>query len=183
MRLTAEASTDAAEHRTNTVGGHAGDATDFLVGFAFQVVHPNDVSFGAFEVGEQPLDFLLVGHSLFGTCRVVVSGLIGECTQWRWRLVREHLTNDHATGDDRQVGREAALATKLAENRVVVVDDREHDLRGEILAIARRQHNRATLSRVIDDVHDQAHEPVDEVFPRPRLVGQATLKQVAIDIG
>lgn len=183
MRLTTESRADTAEHGTNTVGRHASDATDFLVGLAFQVVHANDVGFGAFEVSEQPLDFLLVGHPLFGAGGVVVSGLIGEGTQRRRRLVFEHLANDHATGDDRQVSRQAALAAKLAENRIVVVDDGEHNLGGEVFAIARRQHDRTTLSRVIDDVHDQAHEPVDEVFPRPRLVGQATLKQVAIDIG
>jgi hypothetical protein len=55
-------------------------------------------------------------------------------------------------GDHRQVGCQRALAAKMAENRHIVLDDRQENLRRQILAIGRRQVDRPALGRVVNNV-------------------------------
>ena len=35
----------------------------------------------------------------------------------------------------------------------------------------------------VTDVHEQAHEAIDEILPGSRLLGQASFQQIAIDFG
>ena len=51
----------------------------------------------------------------------------------------------------------------------------------KIFAVCRRQIDRAALGRVVDHVHDQAHESINEIFPSPRFAAQASIQKTAID--
>lgn len=53
----------------------------------------------------------------------------------------------------------------------------------QILTVFRTQPQRAALGRVVDHVHNQPHEAVDEIFPGSGLPGQAALQQIAVDLG
>jgi hypothetical protein len=82
--------------------------------------------------------------------------------------------------DDRQIGRQAAVAAKLPKNAVVIGDDLEEDLRTNILDILRAEGRAADVGGVVNDVIDQAEEAINKVVPGPRFVVQAALQQSAV---
>ena len=75
------------------------------------------------------------------------------------------------------------MAAKTAQHGVIVGQNRHEDLGRQVLHVLRRNGNRADAGRVVDHMHDQAQKPIDEIFPGPRLAGQAALEQLAINIG
>ena len=70
----------------------------------------------------------------------------------------EDFPHNDPPGNHRQIGRQAALAAKMPENREIVLDDREKNLGAEVVQVLVRQADRSCLGRVIDHVNHQAHE-------------------------
>jgi hypothetical protein len=69
----------------------------------------------------------------------------------------------------------------MPQNCHVVVHDGKKHFSRQILAIGRRQIDRAALGRVVDDMHHEPHEPINEVFPSPGFPVQTTIQETAID--
>ena len=86
-------------------------------------------------------------------------------------MAAHELLDHDPAGNDRQIGGEATLAAKLAENRKIVVDDGHHHVGDQIVAIGAGKQNRTAVCRMIDHMNDQTHETVDKVFPSPRFFG------------
>jgi hypothetical protein len=133
---------------------------------------------------EHPLHFLAVGHPLFSRLAIIGYlvdvgriGLIGHYPPL------QQLANDDATGHDRQIGGEAALAAKSAECGKIVGKERGKYFRRQVLEVLRCDANRTRLGRVVHDVDDQAQESIDEIFPGPRLARETALEQLAVDVG
>lgn len=76
----------------------------------------------------------------------------------------------------------ADLALEVAEHAVIVVDDPEEDLGRDVLDVGRAQDEAPGVRHVVDHVVDQAHVPVDEVVPGTRLVAEAAIEQLAVDV-
>ena len=96
--------------------------------------------------------------------------------------INEFSHNDPA-GDHRQVRGQAALAAKVPQHGKVVANDRQEHLGGQVLAVGRGEHDRPAPGGVVNHVDDQAGEPIDKVFPGPRLSRQAAVEQIAVDVG
>jgi hypothetical protein len=173
-----------AECGSDAVFGHAHGGADFLVGFAFEVIHADDFGFGSVETGQQLFDLIAIVDALFRVAANHRHFVLGAVVfQAGGRLLLEHFMDDHPPSDDCQVGCQAALAAKMAQNGQVLFDDGQEDLSDQIFAVFRREAQRAALGRMVDDVNDESHEAVDEVFPRSWLASEAALQEIAVDFG
>jgi hypothetical protein len=70
----------------------------------------------------------------------------------------------------------------MAEDRQVIVDDGQENLGGEVLAVGGGEAQRPALGGVVDDVDYEAHVAVNEVFPGPRLIVEAAVEEIAVNI-
>src|SRR5207237_3388862 len=69
------------------------------------------------------------------------------------------------------------------EYLVIVGDDLQQDFHGDVFNVFRLQAGAAEVGGRMDDVVNQAQEAVDEIVPRPRLLLEAAVQQVAVDRG
>jgi hypothetical protein len=167
--------------------GVLGDAellADLAVVQERQVIEPDDFRLALGQVLEHAPD-LLGGGDRLG----LVGGLVGESLAVGRRVAQlglavplDQLLDADPARHDRQVGRQRAGALEAAEHAVVVVDEGQEDLRGDVLDVRRGERLAAGVGGVPDDVIDQAHVPIDEVVPGPRLVPQAAVDQMAVDV-
>ncbi len=105
-------------------------------------------------------------------------GAVGaDVAQFGLAVAFDDFLDADPTGDDRQVGRQRTLPLEPSQDGVLVVDDPQQDLGGDVLDIGRREDQRPGMLDVADDVVDQAHVAVDEVVPGPRLVSQAAVDE------
>ena len=90
--------------------------------------------------------------------------------------------NADPPADDGQIRRQRAVALEGAQNFVIVVNDLQKDVGGDVLDVGLGQRDAPRMGDVVDHVVDQAHVAVDEIIPGFGLVGQATVEQLAIDL-
>ncbi len=79
-----------------------------------------------------------------------------------------------------EIRRETALAAELPQGGVVILDDFEHDVGGDVFLVLGVHGEAAHVGGVLDDVIDQPQETIDEIVPRARFVIQTTFDQFAI---
>src|SRR5439155_18898908 len=85
------------------------------------------------------------------------------------------LMDTDTTRNDGQVGGEAALRPKLAQNGIIAGHDLQKDFRCEVFGVFRSQGHAAQVARVMNDVIDQAQEAVNEIVPSARLMPKTAL--------
>lgn len=173
--------TSAAEHGADAVFRHADDVANFLVGLAFKMIHADDRGFGTAELAQQSVEYFVVADPLFEIV-ILGSGLMDHVAQRRGRPTVDELADDDSTGDDGKVSGQGALAAEMTEHGQVIVDDGEEYFCCQVFAIRGGEAQRPALGGVVDDMDDEPHVAVDKIFPGPRLVVQAAVEEIAVNI-
>ena len=84
--------------------------------------------------------------------------------------------------DHRQVGRQRADSLVPAEDVIVVIDDPEQDLGGDVFHVGLGDHLAAGMGDMLDDVVDQAQIAIDEVVPGTGLLPQTPVDEFTINV-
>src|SRR3954447_1933547 len=119
------------------------------------------------------MNLFQVGESLFSGERllldvlhVAVFGMVGHNPAF------EQLFHDNPTGNDGQVSRQAALTAKAPQRRIVVGENRDENLRRQVLQVVRRNSDRPRRGSMLNHVDDQTQKSIDEILPRVWLSSQ-----------
>ena len=112
-----------------------------------------------------------------------VGVLCDDVAQRFGHAAADHAVHDDAAGNHGEVRRQRAFAAEPAKDGIVLGQEGHEDFADQIVDVFLREADAAGVCRVVDHVHEQAHEAVDKVLPRTRLFGQAPLEEIAIDFG
>ena len=74
------------------------------------------------------------------------------------------------------------MSFEFLENGVIVVDDFQEDLGRDVFDVFGGQQAAPRIGNVLDHVVDQAHVPVDKVVPRPGLLPEAAIDELAVNV-
>ncbi len=83
--------------------------------------------------------------------------------------------------DHREVGCEVGVSAELPQDFVILGDDLEEDLRGNVLDVGGVEAGAAEVGGVLHHVVNHGEETIDEIVPGSWLLGQTALQQVAVD--
>ena len=75
------------------------------------------------------------------------------------------------------------MATEAAEDSEVIRQDRVEDLAAQVVDVVVGQPDAAGMGRVLDDMHKQADEAVNEILPCTRALREALLQQLGVNLG
>ena len=167
------------------VFGHADFGTDLSIGFAFQVELADDLGVGLGKVFQEE------GHFFDGFGGGVwnrfASGLEGGSVSFDMApsfglaAADDFLHHDPA-GDDGQVGRQRTLLAKTPQDREIVFDQPEKNLRAEIVDVVICDPDTAGVCGVTNHMYKQTHKSVNEVLPSPWRTHQTLLEKSSIDV-
>lgn len=183
-RLFPQPLTCTAQRRPDRVLRNTDFPTDLSITPTLEVIESNDLCVLIGKPRQQLLDFIPVLKATFvtidrnglGRMRIHVSHRFGHSPLG-------HFLNDDSARDDGQIGRERALAAKSTQNRVIVFEKSDEDLRTKVIDKFRRQWNTSRLGRMVHDMDEQSEKAVDEISPCARLIGDAAFQKVAVDLG
>jgi len=94
-----------------------------------------------------------------------------------------YLADHHTSSNDGQVGCQGTPSTKTTQSGKIVSQQRQKDLRTQVIDVVRGESHTASVGSVIDHVDEQPDESVYEISPRTGMMFQATGEQTAIDFG
>src|SRR3990172_597691 len=104
-------------------------------------------------------------------------------TELLGEVAADQLPDHDPARNHREVSGQTTLTAEMTKHRVVVGDELQKDLGTEVFDIVGLEAKTASVGGVVDDVVNQAHEPIDKIGPCARLVLQTTLEQLSIDFG
>jgi hypothetical protein len=177
---TAHFGTGAAKGWADAVFRDTGLAADFVIRLAFEMIEADDIRLFAVQFRQQAVNLVDVGQSIFSGCGVVfymfkvAIAVVGNDAS-----AKQFFDHDTA-GNDREIGRQAALSAEAAEDGIVIGQDGGEDFGGKIFQIVGGNGDGAAVARVLDNVENQAEKAIDEIFPSPRLASETPLQELAI---
>jgi hypothetical protein len=98
------------------------------------------------------------------------------------RFSLEQLAHDHSPGNDGEISRQTAFASEPLQDCEFVIDNCQEHFGRQILTVLVGQANGPRLGGVIDHMHYQAQESIDEIFPGARRSRETAFDQVAVEI-
>lgn len=153
------------------------DGADLAIAAPFQVVLSNDFGIHVWKTGEHLLQLVAIIDPLhFTAVRAgeVNRRLMGmDVSQSFGHATLGHLTHHDPPCDDRQIGRQRAIAPKLPQDSKVAIEQRNKHLGAEVVDIAISEVHAARVSRVLHDMDKQPEKTVDKIVPTAGLTGQA----------
>ena len=160
---------------------------DLFVTAALEIAKPHHLALTRRQLVEKFLHFLESLQAGFGLGWFLGFGLLGATVGLGLHLPGRRpacqLVDANAPGDDRQVGRQAALPAKLPQDSIIVGHDLQQNLRGDVFDVLGRQRGAAQIGGVMNDVINQAQETIDKIVPGPWIVMQAAVKKCAVNGG
>jgi hypothetical protein len=120
------------------------------------VVEPDDLGIAFREAFEHPLDFLGRRDGL-GLPQVVVAddrAVGARMAEFGLAMPLDRLLDADAPGDDREVRRQRAGPLESPEDAVIVIDDTQEDIGGNIFDVGVREREAPGMRHVMDDVVD-----------------------------
>ena len=83
------------------------------------------------------VEFVVIADTLFDVA-FLGGGLVDHVAQGQGGAAVDQLADDHAAGDDCEIGRQGALAAEMPQHSHVVVDNGQEDFGSEIFAVGVR---------------------------------------------
>ncbi len=149
-----------------------------------QMIELDDLGLAPAQMLQHPRDFFRRGDrfrralTIFTKIRAVRLRM----AQLGLTLTLDHFLHANPTCNNGEIGRQRAFPSESAEDIIILVDDLQENLGGDILNVSLGEHEAARVGNMMNDVVNQAHVTINEIVPGPGFLPQATVEKLSINV-